>query len=88
MKIGFLASTVLALFALAFQEKFYTKTQSSGKRVKGSLLTLWRDMGRGLKQLLISDVLARLASNMIGEYVVLYVINVLGTSPIESWTVY
>jgi len=62
MKIGFLASTVLALFALAFQEKFYTKIQSSGKRVKGSLLTLWKDMGRGLKQLLISVILARLAS--------------------------
>jgi len=32
MKIGFLASIILALLALIFQEKFYTRTQSSNKR--------------------------------------------------------
>jgi len=83
MKVGFSASIALALLALVFQEKFYTKTQVSNKRVEGRILAVWREMDKGLKRLLVSDILARLASNIIGVYVVLYVLNILGASPVE-----
>ena len=83
MKIGFLASIALALLALVFQEKFYVKTWSDNRRVRGRILTVWRWMDRGLKRLLVSDVLARLASNIISVYVVLYVLNILSASPVE-----
>lgn len=83
MKVGFSISILLALLAVAFQEKFYVKIRGGARKVEGRLLTVWREMDRGLKRLLVSDIMARLASNIIGVYVVLYVLNVLGASPVD-----
>ena len=83
MKIGFSVSIALALLAVVFQEKFYAKTGGGDRKIGGRILAVWREMNRGLKRLLVSDIFARLASNIIGVYVVLYALNVLGASPVE-----
>ncbi|MHA1506548.1 MAG: MFS transporter [Candidatus Asgardarchaeia archaeon] len=83
MKLGFLISILLALSAIYFQRRFYEKSKIFNKRLSEGLLGVWRDMASPLKRLLLSDIMARLASNMIKTYIVLYVINVLGASPVE-----
>jgi MFS family permease len=75
MKIGFVASIIMALLAIMIQRKFYSKSRL--ERTKSSIVRLWKTMVNPLKRLLVSDILARLAGNMIGVYVVLYVLNVL-----------
>ncbi|MHA1859589.1 MAG: MFS transporter [Candidatus Asgardarchaeia archaeon] len=83
MKIGFLISILLAFSAIYFQRRFYEKSRIFNKRLSDGLLEVWQGMASSLKRLLLSDIMARLASNMIKTYIVLYVINVLGASPLE-----
>ena len=83
MKAGFLTSVVLAALALVIQKKFYVEVEKKKRKVEGRIVEVWKRMDRGLKKLLISDVLARLANNTIGIYVVLYVLNVIGAPPVE-----
>lgn len=82
MKIGFTFSIILALLAILFQRRFYSKTEV-GSRPSIEAWRLWSKMRRRLKILLVVDIAARLASNMIGVYVVLYVLDVLGASPMH-----
>ena len=78
MKVGLLISILLAFSAIYFQRKFYEKSRIFNKRFSDGLLEVWQGMASSLKRLLLSDIMARLASNMIKTYIVLYVINVLG----------
>jgi len=81
MRIGFAVSIVAALAAAFLQEKFYTPRTRRSRGFE-SPFSLWPLMPASLKKLLVSDVLARMASYMVKVYVVLYVLDVLGATPV------
>ncbi len=83
MKIGFACSLVLALAAIYLQEHFYIAKPPAEKRMSWNLISLWREMVPGLKRLLLADCLARIGSNIAAVYVVLYVLNILGGTPLQ-----
>jgi len=82
MKIGFLISIFTGMLAIAIQRKFYTEEIKRKPAGGLSLVKLWSMMDRNLKHLLIADILARTASYMVKVYVVLYVLNIVGASPL------
>jgi MFS family permease len=70
----------LALGALAFQQKFYREPpQQQPVRQAGIRATL-RAFHPGLKQLLVSDILARLAEGLPAALIVIYATTNLGAS--------
>ena len=83
MRIGFTVSIVLALIAIVFQKRFYSEAKSLSKRPPIDMGRLWTEMRSPLKRLLVADIAARLASNTVKVYVVLYVLNILGASPLQ-----
>lgn len=74
IKIGFTVSIVLAILAIIFQRKYYTEAGRVREREAINVVELWREIKISLKKLLPADIMARLASNMIKVYVVLYVL--------------
>ncbi len=83
IKIGFTVSIVLAILAIIFQRKYYTEAGRVREREAINVVELWREIKISLKKLLLADIMARLASNTIKVYVVLYVLNVIGASPVH-----
>jgi len=83
MKIGFACSLVLALAAIYLQQHFYVPQSLPRDRLSWSLVSLWREMASSLKRLLLADCLVRIGSNIATVYVVLYVLTVLGASPLQ-----
>ncbi len=81
MRLGFAASIVAAAAAALLQRKFYTPRERKSS-AKAGASRLWRVMDPRLKRLLVSDILARTASYMVKVFIVLYVIDVLGASPL------
>jgi len=81
MRVGFAASIVAAIAAIALQRRFYTPR---ARRAPGraGLLWLWGSMGAPLKRLLVSDILARTAGYMVKVFIVLYVLDVVGAAPL------
>ncbi|MCW4020649.1 MAG: MFS transporter [Candidatus Bathyarchaeota archaeon] len=82
MRIGFAVSIVMAVLAIVIQRTFYRKSKQE-KPSRVSMGDLWRTMASGLKRLLLADILARLGSNMVKVYVVLYVLNILEAPPLQ-----
>jgi len=82
IKIGFTVSIVLTILAIIFQRKYYTEAGRVREREAINVVELWREIKISLKKLLPADIMARLASNTIKVYVVLYVSNVIGASPV------
>ncbi|RLI99635.1 MAG: hypothetical protein DRP08_07015 [Candidatus Aenigmatarchaeota archaeon] len=83
MRIGFVVSIVMALLAIFVQRKYYTETGERKENPSISIIKLWQIMDKKLKKLLISDILARMASYMIKVYIVIYVINILKATPLD-----
>jgi len=84
MKIGFIASIILTVFASFFQHKFYTQREKEKKEQSQiSLIDTLKIMRRELKYLLFADILARFGSYTASQYIVLYVINILGGSSLD-----
>ncbi|MCI0602291.1 MFS transporter [bacterium] len=76
MKGGLMVAIALAILALYIIRRFYSETLP--ERTEGiRILDLWRQLHPRLKQLLISDVLARWAEGIPKVFVVLYVMNIL-----------
>lgn len=83
MKIGFIVSIILTIFASMFQYKFYTQKKKENIESSISLLETSKVMKKELKYLLVADILARFGSYAASQYIVLYVINVLGGSSLN-----
>jgi len=76
MKIGFVVSIVMAIFAAAVQKKLYLEKERRESSSRTSISYLWKMMSSNLKRLLAADIFARVSSNIISVYVVLYVLNI------------
>ena len=76
MKIGFVVSIVMAIFAAAVQKKLYLEKKRRESSSRTSISHLWKMMSSNLKRLLAADIFARVSSNIINVYVVLYVLNI------------
>jgi MFS family permease len=83
VQVGLAVSVVLALAAIVFQRKYYTKKDEPAPPPAGpkpGAITIARQMHPGLKRLLWADVLARFAEGIPKPFIVLYVLNELHAS--------
>ena len=83
MRVGFAIALVLALAAAYLQSHFYNETPPSKDAQGMQLRLVWSLMPPSLKRLLLADCLVRFGSNLAAVYVVLWVINVHGKTPLE-----
>lgn len=87
MDVGLTLTVVLALLAVWLVARFYREVQpTAGPSVPA--IRLWREMDPRLKRLLLADCLSRWAEGIPRVFVVLYVLNVLGISPLAfGWLI-
>ena len=83
MRIGFVVSIVLALGAVYIQSHFYRTPQKSDNESSASLISVWRLMPTGLRNLLLADCMTRFGANLAAVYVILLVINLRGKTSVE-----
>ena len=83
IRMGLLVSITTTTIAIAVQKKFYTMMKSEEKPSTANLGEIWRKMNLRLKKLLISDILARISANMVKVYIILYVMNILGSTSLD-----
>jgi MFS family permease len=83
MHIGFAFSMGFALSAIIFQRRFYRHAPLIVERQKASMTSIWSKMPASLRRLLFADCLVRFGSNVVVVYVILFVVNVRGKSPLE-----
>jgi MFS family permease len=65
------------------QSRFYRDVAPSQDAQRTQLRLVWQLMPKSLKRLLLVDCLVRFGSSMAAIYVVLWVINVYGKTPLE-----
>lgn len=82
MHIGFAVAFLLALAAIYWQSHFYREPPPRPDARPTRLLTVWRLLPAALRRLLLADCLVRFGSNLAAIYVVLWVINVQGKTPL------
>lgn len=84
VQVGLGVSVVVALAAIAFQRKYYTKadeTSAAPSVPQPPPLTVARELDPGLKRLLWADTLARFAEGIPKPFIVLYVLNIVHATP-------
>jgi len=81
-RLGLAVTIGLTLLALVIQRRYYVERAPGVERSSVPPLRLWREMPRGLKRLLVSDVLTRFGQALYRVFVVLYAMNVLGAAPV------
>ncbi len=81
--VGFAVSFALALAAIYLQSHFYREKAPDRKVQPESVKRIWRIMPASLRRLLLADCLVRFGSNLFAIYVVLWVINVHGETPLK-----
>ena len=81
VRTGLAVAVLMALFAMILQQRFYLQTPSSLSRPAGGMVLLFRSFSPVLKQLLFSDILARLAEGIAEIFIVIYAINIIGLNP-------
>ena len=86
MRVGFSVALLFALVAIYLQSHFYHNVAPSQDAQKTRLNIVWRLMPKSLKRLLLADCLVRFGSNMAAIYVVLWIVNVHGKTPLEFGT--
>jgi MFS family permease len=86
MKIGFGFSILFALSAIFLQNRYYQPAPSIDENQTKSIKAIWRLMPASLRRLLLVDCLARFGSNLGAVYVVLFVVNIQGKSPLNFGT--
>ncbi|NOZ05563.1 MAG: MFS transporter [Chloroflexi bacterium] len=83
MRVGFAVALLFALAAIYLQSHFYHDVTPGQDIQRTQLNLVWHLMPESLKRLLVVDCLVRFGSNMAAIYVVLWVINVHGKTPLE-----
>jgi MFS family permease len=76
--VGLIITIVLAGFALWFQQKYYVERPVERPPRPSGILPTYRGFDPGLRQLLVSDVLARFAEGMPAALIVIYATTNLG----------
>jgi len=87
MEVGLALTVGLALLAVWLVSRFYRDAQPpAGPPVR--VMRLWHEMDSRLKRLLLADCLARWAEGIPRVFVALYVLGVLGLSPLAfGWLI-
>jgi MFS family permease len=87
MQVGLALTVGLALLAVWLVGRFYREGgPATGQQV--AVMRLWREMDPRLKRLLLADCLARWAEGIPRVFVALYVLDVLGLSPVAfGWLI-
>jgi MFS family permease len=83
MRVGFAVALLFALVAIYLQSHFYRDMALPRDSKRAQLHLVWRLMPGSLRRLLLAECLVRFGSNMAAIYVVLWVINVHGKTPLE-----
>lgn len=83
MHLGFAISLVLAIAAIALQDRFYHAAPEQSNKQPESMREVWRAMPGALRRLLLADCFVRFGSNTAAVYVVLLLINVLKKSTLD-----
>jgi MFS family permease len=86
IRLGLLASIVLALGSIAFQRRCYTRANGADPEQtppRPRVVDLVRTLHPGLKRLLWADILARLAEGIPKQFIVLYALNLLRATPMQ-----
>lgn len=84
MHVGFAFSLLFALVAIYLQSHFYQARPPTRQEVgSAKLISIWRIMPVSLRHLLLADCLVRFGANVAAIYVVLWVINVHGMTPLQ-----
>src|SRR5262245_967011 len=87
MEVGLALTVGLALLAVWVVARFYRESRPLAGPPVG-VKRLWREMDRRLKRLLLADCLARWAEGIPRVFVALYVLGVLGLSPLAfGWLI-
>jgi MFS family permease len=87
MQVGLAITIGLALAAIALIRRHYVERMPATPDLSG-FISILKGMDTHLKRLLVADCLARFADGIVDVFVVLYVINVLRTSPAHfGWLV-
>jgi MFS family permease len=87
LEVGLTLTVGLALLAVWLVARFYQDVRPPAGPPVG-VVQLWREMDPGLKRLLVADCLARWAEGIPRVFVVLYVLDVLGISPLAfGWLI-
>ncbi len=79
-RVGLGITIVLALGALVFQQAFYRDIPLDPSRRAAGVIPTLRAFDPGLKRLLVSDILARLAEGLPAALIVIYATTHLGAS--------
>jgi len=79
-RVGVAVTILLALGALAFQQKFYREPPLPRPLRPAGIQATFRAFHPGLKRLLVSDILARLAEGLPAALIVIYATTNLGAS--------
>lgn len=79
-RIGLVITIVLAAVALWFQQRYYIELPVPRPPRPSGILPTFRAFDRGLKRLLISDILARFAEGLPAALIVIYATTNLGAS--------
>ncbi|HEX6387211.1 MAG TPA: MFS transporter [Anaerolineae bacterium] len=79
-QLGLIITIVLALGALWFQQKYYVEKPVERPPRPSGVLPTYLAFHPGLKQLLVSDILARFAEGMPAALIVIYATTNLGAS--------
>ena len=83
MHVGFAISLLFALAAIYLQSHYYREPPPRQDDQQTRLRTVWRLIPDALRRLLLADCLVRFGSNLAAIYVVLWVINAHGKTPLE-----
>jgi MFS family permease len=87
MEVGLTLTVALALLAVWLVARFYREVQPP-PAPPVQALRLWREMDPRLKRLLLADCLSRWAEGIPRVFVVIYVFDVLGLSPLAfGWLI-
>ena len=83
MHAGFGVALLFALVAIYLQSRFYRSAPPSRDAQRVRINHIWHLVPGALRRLLLADCLVRFGSNLAAIYVVLWVINVHGKTPLE-----
>jgi MFS family permease len=82
VRLGLGITVVLTLTAIVVVQRYYVEQASSADETI-RFRDVWQEMGRGLKRLLIADILANWAISLPYVFILLYVLKVLEFSALQ-----
>jgi MFS family permease len=83
MRVGFGVALLFALVAIYLQSHFYQAPPPAASKQSEPIRLVWRMMPEALRRLLLADCLVRFGANLAAIYVILWVINIHGKTPLE-----